>query len=137
VIKNDYERACALERAASDVNLSRTSLLKLALAETSQHIMRMMCYPPAVETSGNGQGESRLDRIERLLGEHVIETQEAHKIFMQEYQLLLRAQVVMADGQLKFDAQMAQINTKMLELQEKLDGLIHVVDGMIHKGNAE
>ena len=68
----------------------------------------------------NGQGESRLDRIERLLERN----EEAHEAFNREHKLLLTAQVLMTDT-------MQQLELKMLETSEKLNALIRVVDGLI------
>ena len=83
--------------------------------------------------NGNGHGETRLDRIEKLIAglsetvaQHVEANDRAHEQFLQEHQLLLRAQVVLADNMAKLDA-------KMLETTEKLDALIKVVDDLIRR----
>jgi hypothetical protein len=82
-----------------------------------------------VATNGNGQGETRLDHIERLLEEQIVQNHEAHATFMQEHKLLLTAQVLMTGT-------MTQIETKMLEIQEKLDAMIRIVDGLIPRAQA-
>ena len=71
----------------------------------------------------NGQGESRLDRIERLLEKN----EEAHAEFIRDYQLLLKAQVVQ-------QASLARLDEKMQETTEKLNALIAVVNGLISPG---
>lgn len=121
-------------------------------------IGRSACHTSGVATEGNGQGESRLDRLERLLVEGAARNQEAHESFMQEHQLLLRAQVVMVDTMTKIEAKMVdvgskmveietkmveietkmlEIETKMLEIQEKLDATVRIVDGLIPRQGAQ
>jgi hypothetical protein len=78
----------------------------------------------------NGSGESRLDRLERLLEQHVIENHDAHVSFMQEHKLLLTAQVVMTD-------KMSELETKMLETTDKLNALIDTVDGLIKRNGVQ
>jgi hypothetical protein len=69
----------------------------------------------------NGQGKSRLDRIEELIERHIVANEAAHDSFRAEHKLLLTAQVVFQDNMNKLDL-------KMLETTEKLDALIHTVD---------
>jgi hypothetical protein len=66
----------------------------------------------------NGQGESRLDRIERMK-ERIA---ESHEEFNREHKLLLTAQVLMTDT-------MRRLDLKMLETTEKLNALLRLVDG--------
>ena len=84
-----------------------------------------------MEMDANGQGESRLDRIERLLEKN----EEAHAEFIRDYQLLLKAQVVMADAareqhewlesfEKSQEKSHAKLDEKMLETTEKLNALI-------------
>jgi hypothetical protein len=72
----------------------------------------------------NGQGKSRLDRIEELIERHIVANEAAHDSFRAEHKLLLTAQVVFQDNMNKLDL-------KMLETTEKLDALIHTVDEWI------
>jgi hypothetical protein len=74
----------------------------------------------------NGQGKSRLDRIEELIERHIVANEAAHDSFRAEHKLLLKAQVVFQDNMNKLDL-------KMLETTEKLDALIHTVDEWIRR----
>ena len=74
----------------------------------------------------NGQGKSRLDRIEELIERHIVANEAAHDSFRAEHKLLLTAQVVFQDNMNKLDL-------KMLETTEKLDALIHTVASWIRR----
>jgi hypothetical protein len=85
-------------------------------------------------SEGNGQGESRLDRIERLMQLHVIENHEEHAEFRREHRVLLSAQVVMVDKMTTVLEAMAKLDVKMLETTENLEALIRIVDGIVQRG---
>ena len=83
--------------------------------------------------STNGSG--RLDRIERAIEalveaqrQHVEQSNEEHRKFRQDHQLLLTAQVVLTEQQKVTDM-------KMAETTEKLNALITVVDDFIRRQN--
>lgn len=68
---------------------------------------------------GNGQGKSRLDRIEEMIERHILANENAHESFRSEHKLLLAAQVV-------FQEDLNKLETKMQETTEKLDALIKI-----------
>jgi hypothetical protein len=79
----------------------------------------------------NGEGKSRLDRIEELIerseirnAQQVTAKEAAHDRFNAQYQQLLTSQVLMTETMTKLDI-------KMLETTEKLDALIQTVDDWI------
>ena len=105
----------------------------------------------------NGNGKSRLDRIEEILERHStmmisieasIERQElanevAHERFEAEDKRLLTAQILMNGAMQKMavaaeatDLQMKKMALAMEETTGKLDALIATVDGIIHKPGA-
>ncbi|MGD1071349.1 MAG: hypothetical protein ABSB15_14505 [Bryobacteraceae bacterium] len=109
----------------------------------------------------NGQGKSRLDRIEEIIERQERANEAAHLRFEAEDQRLLTAQVLMngalqkmllavekmSEGtermresiaaseskQSRFDENMVILEMKMQETTEKLNALIETVDGMIRK----
>jgi len=72
----------------------------------------------------NGQGQSRLDRIEELIERHIIANEEAHASFIAEHKILLTAQVLFQDS-------LQQLELKLAEATGKLDALIKIVDEWI------
>ena len=97
--------------------------------------------------NGQTDGESRLDRLERLFEQYAERNEKEHK-------LLLTAQVLMVDTMTKLETSIIQIvdtmtkletrviemvgeitklEIKVIEIGDKLDGLIGVVGGLIKK----
>ena len=81
-------------------------------------------------SEGNGEGKSRLDRIEEMIERYVIANEAAHDAFNREHKMLLTAQIIMTDN-------MNKLELKMAETTEKLEALIKVVDGIIQRPPAE
>ena len=81
----------------------------------------------------NGQGKSRLDRIEELIERHIVANEAAHDSFRAEHKLLLTAQVVFQDNMNRLEDNMNKLDLKMLETTEKLDALIQTVDQWIRR----
>jgi hypothetical protein len=77
--------------------------------------------------SGQADGESRLDRLERLFEQYTERNERAHEEFEAEHKRLLIAQVLMVDT-------MSKLELKLDELADKLDGLIGVVESILKKG---
>ena len=77
---------------------------------------------------GNGQGKSRLDRIEEMIERHIIANEAAHASFRADYQVLLAAQVV-------FQGNLAKLEEKMAETTEKLDALIKINDEWVRNNS--
>ena len=77
--------------------------------------------------NGHADGESRLDRLERLFEQYAERNERAHEEFETEHKRLLVAQVVMVDT-------MSKLELKLDELTDKLDGLIGVVSDMLKRG---
>ena len=69
--------------------------------------------------NGQTDGESRLDRLERLFEQFAERNEEEH-------QRLLTSQVLMVDT-------MTRLEIRVIEIADKLDGLIGVVNGMVKK----
>ncbi len=112
-------------------------------------------------SEGNGNGKSRLDRIEEMIERQVRANEAAHEFFIEEDKRLLTAQILMngamhkmADGmtslavkmtemaegvttlELKMGAMaagMTSLELKMEETTGKLNALIDTVDGIIRK----
>lgn len=81
----------------------------------------------------NGQGQTRLDRIEEMIERHVIANEAAHDVFRAEHKLLLTAQVVFQENLNKLENNLNRLDLKMLETTEKLDALIQTVDEWIRR----
>ena len=84
----------------------------------------------------NGQGKSRLDRLEGLM-ELLIDD---HLKFSDEHKKLLTAQVLLAEMQQRAEKRMEQLDLKMAELAEaqkntaeRLNALIAVVDDLVRR----
>lgn len=84
----------------------------------------------------NGQGRSRLDRLEGLM-ELLIDD---HLKFSDEHKRLLTAQVLLTEAQKRTDeklTELANAQKELVELQkqtdERMDALIAVVDGVIRR----
>ena len=84
----------------------------------------------------NGHGESRLDRMEKLMDLLIND----HLQFRDEQRSLLRAQVLLTEAQERTDKQLerlAQAQRELYEAQkqtgERLDALIAVVDGVVRR----
>lgn len=111
--------------------------------------------------TGNGNGESRLDRIEKIMERHatmVVDAdirhqaamermdrieranEAAHDDFKAGFKSLLSSQVLMNAAMERmseeFDSRMVRLETKMEETTDKLNGLIATVDGFIRRPNA-
>jgi len=78
------------------------------------------------DTHENGSGESRLDRMERLLAHQ----SEGHDKFQLEHKQLLTAQVVLTDRLDRFIKETAEAGK---HTDERLNALITIVDGIIRK----
>lgn len=84
----------------------------------------------------NGQGKSRLDRLEGLM-ELLIDD---HLKFSDEHKKLLTAQVLLTEMQQRAEKRMEQLDLKMAELAEaqkdtgeRLNALIAVVDDLVRR----
>ena len=84
--------------------------------------------------NGQADGESRLDRLERLFEESAkrheqydARNERAHEEFEREHKRFLIAQVVMVDN-------MSKLELKVAEVADKLDGLIGLVESFLKKG---
>ena len=78
------------------------------------------------------KGKSRLDRIERLLGESVVRRGAAHVEFEREHKRLLTAQVLFQDD-------MRTLDLKMAGTTDKLNALIDLMNRHVnepHPGHA-
>lgn len=82
----------------------------------------------------NGQGESRLDRLERLMelliDDHLRFTDE-HKKLLTAQVLLTEAQKELATAQQRTDLKLAELAEAQKHTDERMDALIAVVDGFI------
>jgi len=74
----------------------------------------------------NPNGETRMDRMERLLEAYIQHNERAHENFEREHKDLLTAQVVLS-------GHMDELSVKMAEVTDKLNGLIGVVDDIIRR----
>ena len=89
----------------------------------------------------NGQGKSRLDRLEGLMELLIAD----HVKFSDEHNRLLTAQVLLADAQTRTEKNIQLLQKKIEELaeaqkhtDERMNALITVVDGLIgRRGEAE
>jgi len=88
------------------------------------------------ENSGNGNGQSRLDRLEGLM-ELLIDD---HVQFQQEHRQLLAAQVVLTERVDKFALKVDKLADSLGELREsqrhtgeRMNALIAVVDDTVRK----
>ena len=75
------------------------------------------------DESSNGHGESRLDRVERILAELA----EEHVLFEAEHKRLLIAQVVLTE-------RVDQLVENSKHTDERMNALIAVVDGVVRRG---
>ena len=85
------------------------------------------------DTDENGSGESRLDRMERLMAlliEDHGRFDEDHAKFREEHKLLLTAQVVLTDRLDRFIKETAEAGK---HTDERLNALISIVDGIIRR----
>ena len=100
-------------------------------------------------TDANGQGKSRLDRIEEIIERQERANEAAHERFEAEDKRLLSAQILMNDAmkktniaiekmaegmvslELTMEASTAKFNALMEETTGKLNALIDTVDGII------
>ena len=79
----------------------------------------------------NGQGESRLDRIEAMIERQVLANEAAHERFEAEDKRLLTAHILMNDAMTRMNdaitktlATMDKLEMRMLESAEKLDEVV-------------
>lgn len=77
-------------------------------------------------SEANGEGVTRLDRIEQMIERQVIANEAAHDRFMEQHKLLQAAQTVMSDHLNKLDL-------KLAEITGKLNALIQVVDDLVRR----
>lgn len=77
----------------------------------------------------NGQGQSRLDRIEGLIEVLVNE----HLTFADEHKKLLTAQVVLTDRLDQLSRDVAGLREAQTHTDDRLNSLISVVDDLIRK----
>ena len=75
----------------------------------------------------NGDGLSRMDRVERVLEMLVDE----HAVFQEEHKQLLKAQVVLTDRIDKLAIRMDELAESQQHTDQRLSALIDVVDEMI------
>ena len=75
----------------------------------------------------NGQGGSRLDRIEEMIERQVLANEAAHQLFQEEDKRLLAAQILM-------NGAIQKMAEAMEETTGKLNALIDTVDGIIRQG---
>jgi len=74
----------------------------------------------------NPNGETRMDRMERLLEAYIQHNERAHENFEREHKDLLTAQVVL-------NGHMDELSLRLTELTDKLNGLIGGVDDIIRR----
>ncbi len=74
----------------------------------------------------NPNGETRMDRMERLLEAYIQHNERAHANFEREHKDLLTAQVVLS-------GHMDELSVKMAEVTDKLNGLIGIMDDFIRR----
>jgi hypothetical protein len=79
---------------------------------------------------GNGQGKSKLDRMEELMGLLV----EDHLKFRDDLRQLLIAQVVLTDRVDKLAVTVHELTESQKHTDDRLNALIHVVDDWITRG---
>jgi ribosome-associated translation inhibitor RaiA len=81
----------------------------------------------------NGSGESRLDRMERMMAELA----EGHVRFDDEHKRLLTAQVVLTDRVDKLavtlDTAIKELSASQRHTDERLNALIAVVDDIVRR----
>ena len=77
----------------------------------------------------SGNGQSRLDRLEGLMGLLV----EGHVKFQEEHKLLLTAQVVLTDRVDRLTQTVHELSQAQKHTDERLNALIAVVDDLVRK----
>ena len=82
------------------------------------------------DDSSNGHGESRLDRMEKLM-ELLIQD---HLAFRDDLRQLLTAQVVLTDRVDKLAVRIDDLVDNSKHTDERMNALIAVVDGMVRRG---
>ncbi|HWY46421.1 MAG TPA: hypothetical protein VNX70_03500 [Bryobacteraceae bacterium] len=88
----------------------------------------------------NPNGETRMDRMERLLEAYIQHNERAHENFEREHKDLLTAQVVLTGHMdvvnvklAEVGVKLAEVGVKLAEVTDKLNGLIGVVDDIIRR----
>ena len=88
------------------------------------------------EESTNGHGESRLDRMEKLM-ELLIQDHLAfrddHRQFRDDLRQLLTAQGVLTDRVDKLAVSVQELRESQKDSDERMDALIAVVDGIVRR----
>ncbi len=80
------------------------------------------------ETNGSGGYiNERMDRAEAMLNQVASD----HVLFLQDHQMLLKAQVVMQDSLQQLDKKLDRLADAQLATDERLNALITTVDGII------
>jgi hypothetical protein len=79
---------------------------------------------------GNGQGKSRLDRLEGLMQLLI----EDHLKFRDDLRQLLTAQVLLTDRVDKLAITVQELAESQKHTDDRLNALIHVVDDWITRG---
>ncbi len=79
---------------------------------------------------GNGQndGESRLDRIEKILEAGLLRNEAAHEEFEREHGRLLTAQVLLNDSMKQHGENMSALELRMAETTDKLNALFELMN---------
>jgi hypothetical protein len=80
---------------------------------------------------GNGQGKSRLDRLEGLMQLLI----EDHLKFRDDLRQLLTAQVLLTDRVDKLAITVQELAESQKHTDDRLNALIHVVDDWITRGS--
>jgi len=81
----------------------------------------------------NPNGETRMDRMERLLEAYIQHNERAHENFEREHKDLLTAQVVLSGHMDVVNVKLAEVTVKLAGVTDRLNGLIGVVDDIIRR----
>jgi hypothetical protein len=81
------------------------------------------------DESGNGHGQSRLDRLEGL----VEVLMNGHIEFETEHKRLLTAQVVLTDRLDRLTEQVSELREAQRQTDERMNALIAIVDDVVRR----